>query len=79
MNKHQEYLKRINAALALREIPDYDAALIQLNKALNLDFEDENVFFLLGITYDELNQLEKAEILYLTAVQMRIGFSVVVL
>jgi DNA polymerase III epsilon subunit family exonuclease len=56
-----EYLKRINAALALRDIPDNVAALEQLKKAMRLAPTDISVHLLLGLTYQELGQLEAAE------------------
>ncbi len=61
MAQPTEFLKRINAALALREIPDNEAALIQLEKAVTLSPEDAYVHLLLGQTYQELEKFNKAE------------------
>jgi tetratricopeptide (TPR) repeat protein len=61
MNEFPEYLKRLNAALALREIPDYPAALDQLKKSVEVDSKDASVYLLLGLTYQDLDQLEEAE------------------
>ena len=57
-----EYLKRINAALALRDIPDYQAALTQLQIAVEQAPSYEvSVYLLLGLTYQDLNQVAEAE------------------
>lgn len=61
MSQQQEYLKRVNAALALRDIPDFPAALDQLNKAKLLDPEDASVYLLLGLTFQDLGELVNAE------------------
>jgi len=54
-------LKRINAALALRDIPDYAAALDQLEKARSLVPDDTGLHLLLGLTYQDLGQVQEAE------------------
>jgi tetratricopeptide (TPR) repeat protein len=61
MSQTPEYLKRINAALALRDIPDFPSALQQLQKAAVLAPDESSVHFLLGLTYLDLNQLSDAE------------------
>jgi len=61
MSQNQEFLKRINAALALREIPDCEAALVQLLKAKSLESNEASVYFLLGLTYQDLDKLTEAE------------------
>ncbi|NLG99975.1 MAG: tetratricopeptide repeat protein [Chloroflexi bacterium] len=61
MAESTEFLKRINAALALREIPDNEAALIQLEKAVALSSQDAYVHLLLGRTYQELGKFNEAE------------------
>jgi len=61
MQESTEFLKRINAALALREIPDNEAALKQLEKAVALSPQDAYVHLLLGQTYQELERFIKAE------------------
>jgi tetratricopeptide (TPR) repeat protein len=61
MSQTPEYLKRINAALALRDIPDFPSALQQLQKAAVLAPDESSVHFLLGLTYQDLNQLSDAE------------------
>lgn len=54
-------LKRINAALALRDIPDYAAALDQLQKARSSVPDDAGLHLLLGLTYQDLGQAQEAE------------------
>ncbi|MGC1376476.1 MAG: tetratricopeptide repeat protein [Anaerolineales bacterium] len=61
MNKPEEYLRRVNAALALRDVPDYQAALFQLQHALELAPQDPAVHLLIGLTYQDINQFENAE------------------
>ena len=56
-----EYMKRLNAAIALREIPDFDAALSQLKIAFDLAPTDYSVQLLTGLTYFDLGQLDEAE------------------
>ncbi len=53
-----EYIKRVNAALTLREIPDYHAALAQLKIAAEQAAEDASVHLLLGLTYQDLEEWE---------------------
>ena len=58
-----EYLKRINAALALRDIPDYQAALTQLQIAVEqAPLYEVSAYLLLGLTYQDLNRVEEAEV-----------------
>jgi len=61
MSQSSEQLKRVNAALTLREIPDYPAAKEQLQKALSLAQNDASIRLLLGLTFMDLDQLEEAE------------------
>lgn len=56
-----EYLKRVNAALALRDVSDYREALTQLEQAIKLSPADVSAYLLLGLTYQDLEQLEAAE------------------
>jgi tetratricopeptide (TPR) repeat protein len=51
----------IKAALALRDIPDYQAALTQLQNATRIASENVTVLLLLGITYIDLGELDTAE------------------
>lgn len=55
-----EHLKRINAALALRDIPDYPAALAQLQKAVALSPTNGSAQLVLGLTYQDLGDLKAA-------------------
>ncbi len=71
MKETTEYLKRVNAALALREIPDYEAALVQLEKAAILSPDDASVHLLLGLTYQDLEELNKGEINFRKALQLQ--------
>jgi len=61
MAEPTEFLKRISAALALREIPDNEAALNQLDKAVSLSPQDAYVHLLLGRTYQDLDKFKEAE------------------
>jgi tetratricopeptide (TPR) repeat protein len=61
LTRSPKYLRRVNAALALREVPDYEAALLQLTYALELAPEDMSVLLLLGLTHRDLGQLDLAE------------------
>lgn len=56
-----EYLRRVNAALALRDVPDYEAALLQLTLAQELAPEDLSTLLLLGLTLQDLGSLDAAE------------------
>lgn len=56
-----EYLRRVNAALALREVPDYPAALEQLKKALEQAPRDVDVLLALGLTYQDMEHFGQAE------------------
>lgn len=56
-----EHLKRLNAALTLREIPDYPATLDQLQKALKLAPTDPSIHLLLGLTYQDIKQPAEAK------------------
>lgn len=56
-----EHLRRINAALALRDIPDHAAALEHLLKAAELAPTDSSVYILLGLTYQDMEQVDSAE------------------
>jgi Tfp pilus assembly protein PilF len=56
-----EHLKRINAALALREIPDLPAALDQLKQAIGIAPYEPSAHLLLGLTYQDLVQNDEAE------------------
>jgi tetratricopeptide (TPR) repeat protein len=56
-----QYLKRINAALALREVPDYHAALTQIEAALEQNPSYAPAHLLLGLTYQDIGNLELAE------------------
>ncbi len=66
-----EKLKRINAALALRDIPDYDAAINQIQKAIDLDPEDVTSHLLLGTTYQDLENYKNAERSFQKAVELQ--------
>jgi tetratricopeptide (TPR) repeat protein len=66
-----EYLKRINAALALREIPDHKAALMQLQKAVKLSPEDATVYLLLGLTNQDLRNRDEAEVNFRKALSLQ--------
>ena len=71
MTNASEYLRRVNAALALREIPDHPAALEQLNKAIELASEDASIYLLLGLTYQDLGEWDKAEVSFRRAVEIQ--------
>ncbi len=66
-----EYLKRVNAALALREIPDHLAAQSQLTRAAELAPNDASIYLLLGLTYQDLSQMDKAEANFRKAVELQ--------
>ena len=66
-----EHLKQINAALALREIPDYPAALIQLQRARELAPDDGSVYLLLGMTYQDMSQYDGAEESFRKAIEIQ--------
>ncbi len=51
----------MNAALALRDIPDYQAALQQLQKAISADPANVVALLLMGLTYRDLDDLNRAE------------------
>lgn len=55
------YLRRVNAALALREVPDPEAALQQLAQAREAAPDDATVELLLGMTYQDLGNAGEAE------------------
>jgi Tfp pilus assembly protein PilF len=65
-----ENLKRINAALALREIPDYPAALAQLALALQADPHSALAQLLVGLTYQDLGHLQLAEVCFAQALEL---------
>ncbi len=56
--------------MALRDIPDYPAALDQLQKAFSLAPADATVHLLLGLTYQDLNELDEAETSFNQALQL---------
>jgi Tfp pilus assembly protein PilF len=56
-----QYLRRLNAALALREVPDYPAAMAQLVEAEKAAPTDAQVHLLLGLTHQDLGNLEAAK------------------
>jgi len=60
MSNAPEYIKRVNAALALREVPDYPAALAQLQIALKQAPNDVSVHLLLGLTHQDMENWEDA-------------------
>lgn len=64
-----EHLKRLNAALALREIPDYPATLDQLQQALKLAPTDPSIHLLLGLTYQDMKQPAEAKSFLTQALQ----------
>lgn len=61
MAENLEFIKRVNAALALRDIPDYEAALNQLKKAAVLEPQTASLQLLLGVTYQDLKNYADAE------------------
>ncbi len=65
-----ENLKRINAALALREIPDYPAALAQLALSLKADPRNAVAQLLLGLTYQDLGHPQLAEVCFAQALEL---------
>lgn len=68
-----EHLKRLNAALALREIPDYPASLDQLQKALRLAPTDASIHLLLGLTYQDIGKQAEAKYYLEQALQYDAG------
>jgi len=70
MSQNIEYIKRINAALSLRDIPDFPAALIQLQHAVQLAPEDTSVHLLLGLTYQDLGQTNEARSSFMRALEL---------
>ncbi|MFW6097567.1 MAG: tetratricopeptide repeat protein [Chloroflexota bacterium] len=56
-----KHLRRVNAALSLREVPDYEAALEQLLKAQQEAPRDVDVLLALGLTYQDLDRPDEAE------------------
>lgn len=71
MIETNEYLRRVNAALALREIPDNEAALVQLEKAVNLAPQDATVHLMLGLTLQDLGKFLEAETKFRLALSLR--------
>lgn len=69
-----EHLKRVNAALALRDVPDPDAALAQLLRAAELAPSDVSVQVLLGLTFQDLGQFEAAEASFRRALELMPDF-----
>jgi len=65
-----ENLKRINAALALREIPDYPAALAQLTLALQADPHSALAQLLVGLTYQDLGHPQLAQACFAQALEL---------
>lgn len=59
--ENPKYLRRLNAALALREVPDYPAAMAQLVEAEKAAPTDAQVHLLLGLTHQDLGNYEAAE------------------
>ena len=65
-----ESLKRVNAALALREIPDYPAALAQLALSLQADPRNAVAQLLLGLTYQDLGHPQLAQACFAQALEL---------